>query len=69
MTARCAVCLTGVVDGLPGVAADRIVERAQGIPLYAIETVRGLADRGVLERGMGAWSRWVSLANWRSRRA
>jgi class 3 adenylate cyclase/tetratricopeptide (TPR) repeat protein len=45
--------LDGVVDGLPGVAADRIVERAQGIPLYAIETVRGLADRGVLEQRDG----------------
>jgi class 3 adenylate cyclase/tetratricopeptide (TPR) repeat protein len=41
--------LEGVVDGLPESAAGRIVERAQGIPLYAIETVRGLADRGILE--------------------
>ena len=29
----------------------RIVERAEGIPLYAIETVRGLLDKGVLEKG------------------
>ena len=40
--------LTGVVDGLPEHAVGRIVERAQGIPLYAIETVRALTDRGVL---------------------
>lgn len=45
--------LDAVVDGLPGAAAGRIVARAQGIPLYAIETVRGLADRGVLERRDG----------------
>jgi tetratricopeptide (TPR) repeat protein len=41
--------ISGVVDGLPDDAAERIVERAQGIPLYAIETVRALADRGTLE--------------------
>ena len=29
----------------------RIVGRAEGIPLYAIETVRSLLDRGVLEKG------------------
>jgi class 3 adenylate cyclase/tetratricopeptide (TPR) repeat protein len=40
--------LSGLVDGLPEGAADRIVQQAQGIPLYAIETVRALADRGVL---------------------
>jgi class 3 adenylate cyclase/tetratricopeptide (TPR) repeat protein len=45
--------LDGVVDGLPAPAAGRITERAQGIPLYAIETVRGLADRGVLEQRGG----------------
>jgi class 3 adenylate cyclase/tetratricopeptide (TPR) repeat protein len=40
--------LAGVVEGLPPAAAGRIVARAQGVPLYAIETVRALADRGVL---------------------
>ena len=29
-------------------ARTRIVSQAEGIPLYAIETVRALADRGVL---------------------
>ncbi len=43
--------LDGLVTGLPHAARVRIVERAEGIPLYAIETVRGLADKGVLERG------------------
>jgi tetratricopeptide (TPR) repeat protein len=43
--------LDGLVTGLPQTARARIVERAEGIPLYAIETVRGLLDKGVLEKG------------------
>ena len=43
--------LDGLVTGLPAAARSRIVERAEGIPLYAIETVRGLLDRGALEKG------------------
>lgn len=40
--------LGGLVPGLPADARDRILERAEGIPLYAVETVRMLLDRGVL---------------------
>jgi class 3 adenylate cyclase/tetratricopeptide (TPR) repeat protein len=40
--------LTGLVPGLPADACDRILARAEGIPLYAVETVRMLLDRGVL---------------------
>ena len=43
--------LDGLVAGLPQSARARIVERAEGIPLYAIETVRGLLDKGVLAKG------------------
>ena len=43
--------LDGLVPGLPALARGRIVERAEGIPLYAIETVRGLLDKGVLAKG------------------
>jgi len=43
--------LDGLVAGLPAAARTRIVERAEGIPLSAIETVRGLVDKGVLEKG------------------
>ena len=43
--------LDGLVSGLPALARTRIVERAEGIPLYAIETVRGLLDKGALEKG------------------
>jgi class 3 adenylate cyclase/tetratricopeptide (TPR) repeat protein len=43
--------LDGLVADLPGAGRARIVERAEGIPLYAVETVRSLLDRGVLEKG------------------
>jgi class 3 adenylate cyclase/tetratricopeptide (TPR) repeat protein len=42
--------LDGLVPGLPASAREQIVSRAEGIPLYAIETVRGLLDKGVVER-------------------
>jgi class 3 adenylate cyclase/tetratricopeptide (TPR) repeat protein len=41
--------LRGLVPGLPDEAVARIRERADGIPLYAVETVRTLLDRGMLE--------------------
>ena len=37
--------LEGLVPGLPSPALKQIVERAEGIPLYAVETVRMLLDR------------------------
>ena len=40
--------LAGLVPGLPAAAADRIVNRADGIPLYAVETVRMLLAQGQL---------------------
>jgi tetratricopeptide (TPR) repeat protein len=40
--------LDGLVSGLPAAARERIVAQAEGIPLYAMETVRALADRGAL---------------------
>ena len=46
--------LGGLVPGLPTVARDVIVVRADGIPLYAVETVRMLLAQGrlVLEGGV-----------------
>jgi predicted ATPase/class 3 adenylate cyclase len=41
--------LRGLVPGLPADALQRILERADGIPLYAVETVRMLFDRGLVE--------------------
>ncbi len=40
--------LSGLVPGLPGDLSEGILERAAGVPLYAVETVRMLMDRGLL---------------------
>jgi class 3 adenylate cyclase/tetratricopeptide (TPR) repeat protein len=40
--------LAGLVPGLPDELQRRIVSRAEGMPLYAVETVRMLLDRGLL---------------------
>jgi class 3 adenylate cyclase/tetratricopeptide (TPR) repeat protein len=42
--------LTGLVPGLPPDVRIRLREAADGIPLFAVETVRMLRDRGLLER-------------------
>ncbi len=42
------------VATLPVEAKQRIISHAEGIPLYAIETVRALADRGALVERDGA---------------
>jgi tetratricopeptide (TPR) repeat protein len=42
--------LAGIAPGLPEAAARRILERAEGVPLYAVETVRMLLDSGRLRR-------------------
>ena len=40
----------GTVPGIPPTATKAVVDRADGIPLYAVETLRMLLDRGDLER-------------------
>jgi class 3 adenylate cyclase/tetratricopeptide (TPR) repeat protein len=40
--------LSGLAPGLPEELVTRIVKRAEGVPLYAVETVRMLLDRGLL---------------------
>jgi class 3 adenylate cyclase/tetratricopeptide (TPR) repeat protein len=40
--------LNGLVPGLPAEVRDQILARAEGVPLYAVETVRMLLDRGLL---------------------
>jgi tetratricopeptide (TPR) repeat protein len=42
--------LAGLVPGLPDELRDGMLARAEGIPLYAVETVRMLLDRGLLAR-------------------
>ena len=41
--------LEGLVPGLPDALRAQILERAEGVPLYAVETVRMLLDRGLVE--------------------
>ena len=47
--------LSGLVPGLPESARQAILVRAEGIPLYAVETVRKLLLDGRLERTGGAY--------------
>ena len=49
------VLLTGPVPGLPEEIRMRILERAEGVPFYAVETVRMLLDRGLLVREGNAY--------------
>ena len=46
--------LAGLVPGLPDELRARIRERAEGVPLYAVETVRMLLDRGPARRAGAA---------------
>jgi class 3 adenylate cyclase/tetratricopeptide (TPR) repeat protein len=47
--------LEGLVPGLPADVRAQIRERAEGIPLYAVETVRMLIDRGLLSPENGGY--------------
>ncbi|MFO7572803.1 MAG: adenylate/guanylate cyclase domain-containing protein [Gaiellaceae bacterium] len=47
--------LEGLVPGLPEKLRASIRSRAEGIPLYAVETVRMLLNRGQLEQAEGAY--------------
>ena len=40
----------GLVPGAPGDLVERVVDAAEGVPLYAVEMVRMLLDRGYLAR-------------------
>jgi class 3 adenylate cyclase/tetratricopeptide (TPR) repeat protein len=40
--------VTGLVPGLPDELRSNLLARAEGVPLYAVETVRMLLDRGLL---------------------
>ncbi len=53
--------LNGMVPGLSEELRARILERAAGIPLYAVETVRMLLDRGLVVEEGGAYRAIGSL--------
>ena len=48
--------LAGLVPGLPAGLRDQILARAEGVPLYAVETVRMLLDRGLLAEQGSAYA-------------
>ena len=52
---RCGELLAGLVPGLPEVAERAIVARADGVPLYAVETVRMLLVGGPARPEGGAY--------------
>jgi class 3 adenylate cyclase len=56
-----AALLVGMVPGLSEELRSRILERAAGIPLYAVETVRMLLDRGLVVEEGGAYRATGSL--------
>ena len=60
--------LAGLVPGLPESAADAIVARADGIPLYAVETVRMLLADGRLVERDGVYAPTATSPRWPSRR-
>ncbi len=43
-----AALLRGFVAGLPEGVVEQVLQRAEGVPLYAVETIRMLVDRGQL---------------------
>jgi class 3 adenylate cyclase/tetratricopeptide (TPR) repeat protein len=47
--------LDGFVPGLPDELRERILGRSEGVPLYAVETVRMLLDRGLLVEENGVY--------------
>jgi class 3 adenylate cyclase/tetratricopeptide (TPR) repeat protein len=55
--------LAGLVPGLPATAVSAIVNRADGMPLYAVETVRMLLAEGRLALENGAYRPVGDLTN------
>ncbi len=55
--------LAGLVPGLSSDAATRIIARADGVPLYAVEIVRMLAAQGALEAADGTYRPVGDLAD------
>jgi class 3 adenylate cyclase/tetratricopeptide (TPR) repeat protein len=54
--------LEGLTPGLPTVAIAHIIERAEGVPLYAVEMVRMLLDHGHLVTENGGYRLTGDLA-------
>ena len=55
--------LSGLVRDLPEQLSNRILERAEGIPLYAVEIVRMLSGKGLLVEHDGAYEASEELSD------
>jgi class 3 adenylate cyclase/tetratricopeptide (TPR) repeat protein len=55
--------ITAVVPGLSPELVTQIMERAEGVPLYAVETIRMLLDRGLLVREGSAYHPSEAIAS------
>jgi len=55
----------GMVPDADDEAVARIADRSEGVPLYAVETIRMLADRGVLRLGTDAYESVGDLGDFR----
>lgn len=49
-TASMAALVDALIPGMPVEARDAITDRAQGIPLFAVETSRSLIDQGIVQK-------------------
>jgi class 3 adenylate cyclase/tetratricopeptide (TPR) repeat protein len=55
--------LSGLVRDLPEQLSNRILERAEGVPLYAVEIVRMLSGKGLLVERDGAYDASEELSD------
>jgi class 3 adenylate cyclase/tetratricopeptide (TPR) repeat protein len=55
--------LAGLVPGLPAPVVERVLDRAEGIPLYAVETVRMLLSDGLVVFDDGVYRPTSDLSN------
>ncbi len=60
--------LAGPLPGLPVDVLEKILQRAEGVPFYAVETVRMLLDRGLIVREGNVYRATGPIETLRSRR-
>ena len=58
-----------LVPGIPPAALAAVTRHAQGIPLFAVETVRSLIDRDVVQASKGSTGLSATWASWLCRTA
>ena len=55
-SATMADLIDGLVPNMPAPARQQIIDRAEGVPLYAVETIRSLVDREVIAAVNGSYA-------------